>query len=344
VYYRINDPYRFAFAFTDTPKLLEALAYREMIQYAASATLDEPLSGGDASRPQGIMSFGRGQFEKDLTGRINKAIDRVSGGEGLGVEIVRVQLLASHPPKDAAAAFELVAANERQRDQTRYMAQSEANKSLAEVAGDPDLAWKLAQAITIRMDCRRLQGLRREGQDCTPLLSSALATAQSEVARLNAEIENERLLGKLNEKTQTINQQLLERQLQHVALLEGLQKDLRDDRINAAADKSEADVELLFAMAQGRAAVDVANARAGRWEMEFRERSSVKSFLAQLLNERAAPHLFRLEKYLDVLTVGLRDHRKYVLGVDPDKVEVRMNLEQPHQAMQDIQPSQETKR
>ncbi len=344
VSYRITDPDQFEFGVTDTPKLLEDLAYREMIQYAASATLDEPLTGGEANRPQGIMSFGRGQFEQDLASRINNTIKPLGDGKGLGVEIVRVQLLASHPPKDAAAAFEQVAANERQRDQTRYMAQSEANKSLAEVAGDPDLAWKLAQAITIRMDCRRLQGMRQEGQDCALCLTNALATAKYESARLSAEIENERLRGKINDKTHTINQQLLVNQVQHVALLEGLQKDLQDNRINEAAAKSEADVELLFAMAQGKAAVEVAQARADRWQMEFKERSSVKSFLVQLLNEHAAPHLYRLEKYLDVLTEGLRDHRKYVLGVDPNKVEVRMNLERPIQAMSDIQPGPETKK
>jgi len=80
VFYRITDPHKFGYDFTDAQKLLEGVAHREMVRYAASATLDERLPADEgAGRPQGLMSFGRASAAEELKRRITSA----AGSKGL---------------------------------------------------------------------------------------------------------------------------------------------------------------------------------------------------------------------------------------------------------------------
>ena len=95
-------------------------------------------------------------------------------------------------------------------------------------------------------------------------------------------------------------------------------------------------VERLFDGIQGQAAVTVARARADRWTKEFRERARAETFPVQLLGLAASPRLYRLDKYLDVLTEGIKDRRKYVLGLERDRVELWLNLEQPAESVGDL--------
>jgi hypothetical protein len=46
VQYRITDPYRFGYDFTNPEEILKAAAHREMVRYAALATLDQKLPEG----------------------------------------------------------------------------------------------------------------------------------------------------------------------------------------------------------------------------------------------------------------------------------------------------------
>lgn len=344
VYYRIVDPYLYGFTYADPHQMLEHIAAREMLEYAASATLDEELPGPEgAQRAAGLMSFGRNKAETDLCKRIEQAEAKLNEGKGLGVDIIRVEILGSHPPKDAADAFEGVAATERQSEQKRYAAQTGANKILAEAAGDPDLAWRLSQAIGIRNDIDRLANVGRTGEDAAALAAGMLTSCQSDIARQKAEIEKERLLGQISDNPQapnghmTITQQLLQRQEEYAKLLEETAAKRAPD-LAAALTAAKRDVEQLFAASQGQAAVDVAQARAARWKQEFRERARVESFNVELLCMEAAPSLYRLEKYLQVLTDGVRSRRKYILGVDRDRVEVRVNLERPLPTFSDVLP------
>ncbi len=146
VHYRIADPYKFGYRFVDAGKLLADAAYREMVRYCASATLDSPVADGRADRPEAIMTFGWRKASAALENRVRRAVG--PGGLDLGVDIRSVNLQAVHPPSEAAEAFQAVLAAERRQDQMRYEAEGQANRLLAEAAGDPDFALELALAIS----------------------------------------------------------------------------------------------------------------------------------------------------------------------------------------------------
>ncbi len=333
VYYRIDDPYKFGYTVTDPHKLLKAAAYREMIRYAASATLDERAPGPPGSlREEGIMSGGRAKAARDLQQLISQA---VSGDKlDLGVEIVGVEILGCHPGKDAADAFEKVIAAERQQDKLRYEAQGEANKVLAAVAGDPDQALKLSQAIGFRQELKALLDLRDRGKDLAAGVGEVIVRAQNEADRLKEETEMERRMGKLSANTKTIAQVLLERQTAFLSILKNTDPAGADlDAQVAAAQKEEG---RQFEGVQGQAAVAVARARADRWRREFRERARAETFDVQLLSLNAAPQLYSLDKYLDALGEGIKNRKKYILAADRDKLEVRLNLQEQQESLGEL--------
>ncbi len=337
VYYRIGDKdediYRFGYTFSDAHKLLEAIAYREMISYAASATLDEPLPAGQGrSRPQGILSFGRARAAEDLKTRIADAAEKLD----LGVQIVNVEFLSCHPPKEAAPAFEGVIAAERQQDKYRYQAQSEANKILADVAGDPDEALKLAQAISALQELQTMVNTRRSGGDVSAVAKKAIDRTGNEIADLEEQIHTEMLLGRHKPNESTVAQELLKRRKKYLALLEKIQSDPDGPNLARQVVKAREEVDKLFKDVRGAAAVTIARARADRWKTEFRERARAETFGAHLLGLQAAPSLYQLDKYLNVMTEGLRKRRKYILGLDRDKIEIWLNLEEDQQSMSEI--------
>ncbi|MDY7009506.1 MAG: SPFH domain-containing protein [Planctomycetota bacterium] len=337
VYYRIGDKdddiYRFGYTFSDAHKLLEAIAYREMVSYAASATLDEPLPADQGqSRPQGILSFGRAKAAKDLKTRIAEAAKKLD----LGVQIVDVEFLSCHPPKEAAPEFEGVIAAERQQDKYRYQAQSEANKILADVAGDPDEALKLAQAISALQELQVMVNTRRSGGDVNSAVKRAIERIENEIADLEKQIHTEMLLGRHKPNESTVTQELLKRQKKHLALLTKIQSDPGGFDLARQVAGMHEEIDNFFKDIRGTAAVTIARARADRWKTEFRERARAETFSAHLMGLQAAPSLYRLDKYLNVLTEGLQKRRKYILGVDRDRIEVWLNLEEPQESMSDV--------
>ena len=205
VYYRINDAYKFKYNFTNTPKLLESIAQREMMQYAASATLLDKLPDDESGeiRPQGILSFGRGKAASDLHEKITKVVS--SEGLDLGVDIVKVEILGSHPPKDAAAAFQEVIAAEREQDKLRYEAQADANQMLSEVSGNNELALTLSHLITMKNDLDNLESCRQKGGDMGAFVAETLRKARDTARGLQDQIELERKLGKISSDKKNLN-------------------------------------------------------------------------------------------------------------------------------------------
>ena len=158
IQYVIDDAYDYGYKFADPDKLLEYIAYREMVNFCSSATLDMPIPGNKGDRPEAIMTSGRAAAAKNLQQRIQKAVGKE--GLALGVRIVRVGIDAAHPPADAAKVFVEVLTAERSQDIAIYDAETEANRILSAVAGNPDDALKLGLAIrelTELQDLKKLQ-------------------------------------------------------------------------------------------------------------------------------------------------------------------------------------------
>jgi len=330
VYYRIFDPYKYGYTVTNPEKLLEGIAYREMTTYAASATLDERIPEKDGiTRPQGIMSFGRAQAAAELQRRITLAVDKLD----LGVKILHVELLSCHPPKEAAPAFEEIIAAERERDKLQYEAQSKANKMLAAVAGDPADALMLAQSISMLQELQSIANILQNGADAKMAIEQIIERNRDEIEKLQKQMHLEMLLGQHKPERKTITEVLFSRQKDYLDnVLMKIRQNPRTFNFDAQIAAINDRIEKMFSKIRGEAAVVLAQARAYRWKTEFRERARAETFAVDLMGLRSAPALYRLDKYLNVLTEGLQKQRKYVLGIDRKSIEVWLNLEQPSPA------------
>ena len=337
------DVLKFDNTAADAPTLLESLASREMVRYAASATLDEELPVGEGqTRPQGLMSFGRADAAVELKKRIAAAASELD----LGVKIVHVELVGCHPPSEAAEAFEKVIAAAGEREGLRYEAQKEANKMLADAAGSPETALRLAQQLHFIQHLKGIATLHRNKSDLSGGLRKALEWARSREKDLLEEERQERLLGKLTAGRRTVAQQLRENQKGFIAFLEGVQATPSaylhapdkpaPDKLSEQIAGYRSAADDLFAAAEGQAAVMVARAWAYRWKIELDRKALADTFGVALAADKAASNLYRLSKYLAVRSEAIRNKRKYVIGMDRNRVEVRLNAETQGRTITDI--------
>jgi regulator of protease activity HflC (stomatin/prohibitin superfamily) len=324
--YAITDPYRYGYEFVDAGKLLECIAYREMVRYCAAASLTEAIRGGSADRPEAIMTYGREAAGQRLKDRIQKRADEV----GLGVRILRAGLLASHPPKDVAPEYEKVLKAERAQDEKRYLAEAEANQMLSRVAGDPFKALKLAHAIARQGELQRLSNLKPGTEEFRKKLDEYVARAADNIKTLDKEIERERLLGRLEappvEGMETL-QTLRQAHQSHLAMLKEVARNPSgfpfEKQIQLAASRADRD----FLDASGEPVRLVSEAVAERWRTELEERARAEAFAQQSLAYQANGNAYETDLRQEVWSEILPDIRKYVLGVDPARVEIRLHLE-----------------
>ena len=92
--------------------------------------------------------------------------------------------------------------------------------------------------------------------------------------------------------------------------------------------EKEAAIEELLLAADGNAAAEIAQARADRWQTENTERSAALMYAEELKAYKAAPRFYKMRLYLDALTDGFNETRKYLLIADRDNLTVRFNLEE----------------
>ena len=391
VQYRIADPYKFGYKYVDAGKMLENAAYREMVRYCASATLDTTQSGS-ADRPQAIMTSGWDDASKALQGRIAKAVG--PNGLDLGVDVASVRLTAVHPPASAAADFQAVLAAERNQDRLRYEAEGEANKTLADMAGDVDLALELALAAQRFNHLDRLANPSKEPKQSDEKKSPVQLTeaekkdqfekslrgyiqdAIRNLSILRKEIGLEDLTGTLKEAAASMpterRARLSERLREHLRQLPESEGDLRRELRQVAswpildelegggtarqrlaahqveillelldvwAEGIECDFEPLLANAYGRANAlfpratgealsIVVDATIEKRQKQMHEWASAEKFQGELELFNACPSVFCLDRQLEVWEETLPGMIKYVIGVDPGKIEVWMNWEQ----------------
>ncbi len=337
VQYVVEDVYKYGFKFSDSKKVLEDVAYREMVRYCASATLDSPLGSDKADRPEAIMTFGRERAAQKLRDRIQAEANRLD----LGVQITYVGLVSVHPPADAAPAFEQVLEAERRQDEKRYQAEADANEVLAKVAGDPITALNLALAIRqleelenlydLHSDLEQLskksQEYKKRLEQFNKRLDQYISDAGGDIKALDEEIERDKLLGKISGDEETSIVKLRAVHKQHFELLETLKADIDgfDYPGQIGIARKEADAQ--FAEVTGKPAALIAKAQSYRWKTELAEQANYLTFPRELMAYEASPEVYMMDRWLDVWDKVLPNIRKYVLGVDRDKVEVWLNWE-----------------
>lgn len=132
VQYRVKDIKAFMYNHRDSKEILEAICYRELVRYAASARIE---TDGDNETDTGaelsILGAGRQYAAEVLTERIQQEVDR----EGLGVEIVFLGLQGVHPPPEVATAYQEVIGAVQQKQAAILNGKAERNGTLISLGG-----------------------------------------------------------------------------------------------------------------------------------------------------------------------------------------------------------------
>jgi len=325
VQYRIKDAYKFGYTYTDAAGMLESLASREMVRYCSSATLDTPIPGEAEDRPEALMTYGRGPAARRLKVLIEQAIKDMD----LGVEIVSVSFLTVHPPAEAAESFEKVIEARLRQHQQRYQAQAKAVKTLSGVAGNPPSALRLALAISISRKFGSLPSPSEKPKLFASTIEEHIRIAQDHAAELRKEIQQDTSLGKTSRPIAKAGDSLhtvLDDYQAHIDRLKRLQEEKDTARVAqllqsfATEARSVAD-DRLMKLKTGSASMMIAKAVAERWRRELVEREKAESFAGQTLLYEAAPKIYMLDRWLDTWDRALAGKHKYVIGLDPNRIE-----------------------
>jgi regulator of protease activity HflC (stomatin/prohibitin superfamily) len=133
VQYRVKDLFSFLYNHNDPKPLLEAICYRELTEFAASATIEVDT---EADIEHSLLGAGRAQAKQVLIDRIQKQADR----EGLGVEIVFLGLQGIHPPPEVAPDYQKVVGAVQKKQALILVAHAQRNRTLSALAGSVEEA------------------------------------------------------------------------------------------------------------------------------------------------------------------------------------------------------------
>jgi len=135
VQYQIRNLHDFLYNHQAPQKTLEAICYRELVRFAASAKVeadDEPSAArSDSATGKNLLGEGRLEASRELERRIQKASDAA----GLGIDIVYLGLQGIHPPPQVVPEFQDVTAAGQLRQAAVLTAQADRNRMLTELAG-----------------------------------------------------------------------------------------------------------------------------------------------------------------------------------------------------------------
>ena len=132
--YRIKkNPHDYLYKYEEPERLLEAIAYRYLSDYAASVDIDE------------LMGPGRDAFNKRLREIIQTKLDEYEAG----IKIVYAGVRGAHPPAEGkvASAFQAVITARIAKESLINAAEGRALRILTEVAGSEARAVALDEAI-----------------------------------------------------------------------------------------------------------------------------------------------------------------------------------------------------
>jgi membrane protease subunit HflK len=192
ILYRISDIRKFIYnqyidEQEDSKKLLEAICYRELTRYAASAKveMDEAAAVNNPESMKSLLGAGRMEAAEELQRRIQDAADKAE----LGVEIVLLGLQGVHPPPEVAKAYEDVVASVQEKQATVLLAQAEKNRILTELGGsiaDVDALYNLA----LEFERSKEQGDEQRTEQLKNQLQTAFGNVKGTVFKTLREAES----------------------------------------------------------------------------------------------------------------------------------------------------------
>ena len=139
--YRVSDPVKFLYNYSDPVGLMESIAYQYLSDFAAKTDIDA------------LMGPGRTEFNNKFKDDLQEALDLLQ----VGIEVVFTGIRDAHPPArdDVAQTFLAVVNAQTQRGATIEAAEGEARKTLITVAGTESSARELNDAILERDALRK---------------------------------------------------------------------------------------------------------------------------------------------------------------------------------------------
>jgi modulator of FtsH protease HflK len=179
VQYRIGDLVKFLEGSTSARESIELVTQQEAGNYFASEPLDR------------LLSKGRTEGGPELQKRIQARIDTL----GLGFEIVDVAITTLQPPPGKVAReFHRQIGAQQERETLVQMANKDAIKTLARVAGSVDRSRKINESI-VRLDDARTTAAeaatKAGGRDIPPDTAQALAKQELGIEELLGEARGE---------------------------------------------------------------------------------------------------------------------------------------------------------
>ncbi|WP_434608734.1 protease modulator HflK [Pseudomonas sp. D2-30] len=147
VFYKVTEPYAFVLQGEHVLPALDRLATRSAVALAAARDLDTIL----VARPELLGSDSqaaelRERLRGDLVQGINRRLaDLAATGQGLGIEVVRVDVQSSLPGP-AVGAFNAVLTASQQADKAVASARTEAEKQTQSARQEADRALQVAHA------------------------------------------------------------------------------------------------------------------------------------------------------------------------------------------------------
>jgi regulator of protease activity HflC (stomatin/prohibitin superfamily) len=179
VQYRIGDLVKFLEGSTSARESIELVTQQEASNYFAGKTLEE------------LLSRGRTEGGPELQKRIQARVDAL----GLGFEIVDVGVTTLQPPPGKVAReFHRQIGAQQERETLVQLANKDAIKTLAKVAGSVDRSRKINEAI-IRLDDSRTAAAEAAAKigarEILPLTAQQLAKQELEIEELLGEARGE---------------------------------------------------------------------------------------------------------------------------------------------------------
>jgi regulator of protease activity HflC (stomatin/prohibitin superfamily) len=177
VHYRIKDLYAYIYKHSKPERLLEAICYRMLTEFAAGATVEVADAAGSEGDLSGSL-FGAGR--ERAKGLLSTRIQQSADAEGLGIEVVFVGVQGIHPPPEVAADYEGVVGAIQKKQAIILDAHAERNKTLSMLIGSVGQADALynhaAQYQRAEQENRR-EDMDKLGQE----LDGAFAQAKGEI-------------------------------------------------------------------------------------------------------------------------------------------------------------------
>jgi len=182
VQYKVRDLYSFIYNHNEPEKRLEAICYRELTKFAASAKIEVD---DEADLEQSLLGAGRADAKRVLTENVQNAANEA----GLGVEIVFLGLQGLHPPPEVAADYQAVVGAVQKEQALILQAQAERDRSLSALVGSVEAAdelYGLASKYQQAEDTNNPEDVEKLGNE----LDTALEKAKGDIIRILRESQS----------------------------------------------------------------------------------------------------------------------------------------------------------